>query len=169
MWLRVRWEVWESSPVFLSCLHHASVWSSPWAVWCCSISLELRRSMSYALRNKDCVLQRGFLLTVLVCTNWLWLSPFHFVKDSLKVVAQLFVPHVTEFAAVVVLCLTSQMWHTFGVLLVHLVFPTCQGRRTGTSWLTANKLQINHLKEPDALILILQKARGEELRCPSTL
>lgn len=60
------------------------------------------------------------------------------------------------------LCVSQPKCATLGILLVHLVFPTCQWRGTGTSWLT---LQINHeLKEPDALILMLQEGRGEELR-----
>lgn len=147
------------------CLHRGSMCAPPWAVWYCSISLGLRRCMSYALHNNSCVLQRGvfcwlflftqtdfgFHLVTLWRTAWKW---WH---------SQLVVPHVTEFAAMFSQCKCA----TLGVFLTHLVFPTCQWRRTGTSWLT---LRINHkLKEPEVLILILKEARGEELRCPSTL
>lgn len=65
------------------------------------------------------------------------------------------------------LCISQPKCATRGVLLAHLIFPTCQWRGIGTSWLS---VQINHeIKEPDFSILVLKEDRGKELRCPSTL
>lgn len=133
-------------------------------MWCCSISLELSRCMSYALRNDDCVLQRGafcwlllsaqtdfgFHLVTLWRTAWKWCH------------SQLLVPLMPELAAMVPLSHSPnvpQMGFSWFILFSPLSVEMNR------------HLLANTTNKPwtDVLILMLQEARVEELRCASTL
>lgn len=80
-------EAWESSSGFPPSLHHGSV-VIPMSRVMLLLFLGAEQVHILCLAQQwVCPPVRSILLTVLVCTNWIWLSPCHFVKDSLTVVA----------------------------------------------------------------------------------